>query len=297
MTRFFYFAVVSAGSVLAAIGKSDNASAANTEAWVDVSHSLGFPLGGLGTGYAAFGQYGFVRVNFDGRPRRRPEPRRMGIHRRGRAPQRQPAGTGRRATRRRHPFRLAARAQSARAVAKKHDEAAPLLRDRDAGEWNRSINSKMEVLGLPEEICKDTPRFAPYPRYKSSWEHLVRLLGLRLDERTLYLQPFQTVDFQFTGIELAGMKLDVTVQSGWKRVVLDGRPAPLPVKIPRRQKSARIEFLVDYRECSPALATRVRLVILGAPKGITPGVAEFTVFGVTERQPPTNAPARPVSVP
>jgi hypothetical protein len=27
--------------------------------------------------------------------------------------------------------------------------------------------------------------------------------------------------------------------------------------------------------------TRARLVILGSPKGITPGVAEFTVFGTT----------------
>ena len=30
------------------------------EARIDVSHSIGFPLGGLGTGYVAFGQYGFV---------------------------------------------------------------------------------------------------------------------------------------------------------------------------------------------------------------------------------------------
>jgi xylan 1,4-beta-xylosidase len=41
------------------------------------------------------------------------------------------------------------------------------------------------------------------------------------------------------------------------------------------------ELLIDYRECKPATGTRVRLVILGSPKGITPGVAEFTVFGQT----------------
>jgi hypothetical protein len=39
------------------------------------------------------------------------------------------------------------------------------------------------------------------------------------------------------------------------------------------------DFLVDYRECRPTPGKAARLVILGAPKGITPGVAEFTVFG------------------
>jgi uncharacterized protein (DUF608 family) len=33
---------------------------------VDVSHGCGIMLGGLGTGYSAFGKYGFIRVNFDG---------------------------------------------------------------------------------------------------------------------------------------------------------------------------------------------------------------------------------------
>ena len=39
------------------------------------------------------------------------------------------------------------------------------------------------------------------------------------------------------------------------------------------------DFLVDYRECPPTPGKAARLVIVGAPKGITPGVAEFTVFG------------------
>lgn len=39
------------------------------------------------------------------------------------------------------------------------------------------------------------------------------------------------------------------------------------------------DLLVDYRECPATTATAVRLVIVGAPKGITPGVADFTVFG------------------
>jgi hypothetical protein len=39
------------------------------------------------------------------------------------------------------------------------------------------------------------------------------------------------------------------------------------------------DLLIDYRECPATPGTAARLVILGAPAGITPGVAEFTVFG------------------
>ena len=39
------------------------------------------------------------------------------------------------------------------------------------------------------------------------------------------------------------------------------------------------DFLIDYRECVPTTAKRARLVVLGHPEGIQPGVAEFTVFG------------------
>lgn len=41
------------------------------------------------------------------------------------------------------------------------------------------------------------------------------------------------------------------------------------------------DLLVDYRECPPASGSAARLVITGWPRGITPGVAEFTVFGQT----------------
>ena len=46
------------------------------------------------------------------------------------------------------------------------------------------------------------------------------------------------------------------------------------------RSSSQEDLLIDYRECVPAVATRARLIILGAPRGITPAVAEFTVFGV-----------------
>ncbi|MDD4821744.1 MAG: GH116 family glycosyl hydrolase [Bacteroidales bacterium] len=112
-----------------------------------------------------------------------------------------------------------------------------------AGEWNGSINAKGEILPLPDETAKDTPRFAPYPRYKSSWEYLIRLLGLQMDEKSLYLQPFKTVDFRFGDIQLAGKKMNITVQAGWNRVLVDGKKVSLPVSIPRTSRPVKVEFL------------------------------------------------------
>ena len=43
--------------------------------------------------------------------------------------------------------------------------------------------------------------------------------------------------------------------------------------------ASKEDLLIDYRECPATRGTAARLVIAGAPAGITPGVAEFTVFG------------------
>lgn len=40
-----------------------------------------------------------------------------------------------------------------------------------------------------------------------------------------------------------------------------------------------VDLLVDYREAPETVADAVRLVVIGAPVGITPGIVEFTVFG------------------
>jgi len=45
------------------------------------------------------------------------------------------------------------------------------------------------------------------------------------------------------------------------------------------RSSSTEDLLIDYRTCEPTQALAARLVIVGAPSGITPGVAEFTVFG------------------
>ncbi len=42
------------------------------------------------------------------------------------------------------------------------------------------------------------------------------------------------------------------------------------------------DFLIDYRQSQPTVGSRARLVILNWPKGLTPAVAEFTLFGLTK---------------
>jgi xylan 1,4-beta-xylosidase len=85
----------------------------------------------------------------------------------------------------------------------------------------------------------------------------------------------------------------------WRDVGLDtpagNRPGPFRYRIEvetapgvwttivDRSKSDE-DFLIDYRECAPTSALRARLVIVGHPKGIEPGVAEFTLFGITDRR-------------
>jgi hypothetical protein len=50
------------------------------------------------------------------------------------------------------------------------------------------------------------------------------------------------------------------------------------------QSQSTEDVLIDYRECPGTPGTASRLAIVGAPVGITPGVAEHTVFGEVRRQ-------------
>jgi hypothetical protein len=112
-----------------------------------------------------------------------------------------------------------------------------------AGEWLGSVNAKGEVVRLPEEICKDTPRFSPYPRYKSSWEYVVRMLGMQMDEKEIVLNPYKTVDFSFQNVQLAGKKMSVSVEAGWKKVLVNGKKSKMPLKIKRDNESVTIQFV------------------------------------------------------
>lgn len=79
----------------------------------------------------------------------------------------------------------------------------------------------------------------------------------------------------------------------WRDLGLDVRngvnPGPYQYRIECRENgrwktwydaSANgVDLTVDYREAPAVIADAVRLVIIGCPKGLTPAVSEFTVFG------------------
>ena len=79
--------------------------------------------------------------------------------------------------------------------------------------------------------------------------------------------------------------LDTTkgVKPGPFRYRIDVETAPNQWTTLIDRSKSEEDMLIDYRECVPKSAIRARLVILGAPAGIQPGVAEFTVFGVSDR--------------
>lgn len=114
------------------------------------------------------------------------------------------------------------------------------------GEWNRSVDADRNVV-LLEEWGKDTPRFPPYPRYTSSWEYLVRMLGLKLDETNLYLAPFRSLRFELCDVLLAGVRLSIRVEPGWNRVLANGVETTGSLALRRDAGAHRVEFLNSGR--------------------------------------------------
>ena len=90
------------------------------------------------------------------------------------------------------------------------------------GEWNKSVNESGLSEVLAQEVAKDTPRFPSYPRYKCSWEYLVRILGIKLNEKVIELKPFKSFDFSIKNIILAGCKLSIKVEKDWNTIIVDG---------------------------------------------------------------------------
>ncbi len=111
------------------------------------------------------------------------------------------------------------------------------------GEWNKSVGPDGLSRTLPEEPQKDTPRFPPYPRYKSGWEYLRTILGLKMDAQNFYLKPFKTIAFSLHDVELAGTSFTVSVQPGWTKVLVDGQPQTEPVQLLRSRRAVKLEFI------------------------------------------------------
>lgn len=86
------------------------------------------------------------------------------------------------------------------------------------------------------------------------------------------------------------------VRIAWRDVGLDPssgkKPGPIQYKVELEtekdqwvsiidQTKNQTDLLIDYKECNPQIGTRARLTIQNWPAGLTPAVAEFTVFGNT----------------
>ncbi len=111
------------------------------------------------------------------------------------------------------------------------------------GEWNKSVGPDGLSRILPEEPNKDTPRFPPYPRYKSSWEYLRAILGLKMDAQNFYLNPFKTISFSLHDVQLGGTHFTIIVEAGWNKVLIDGKPQSGAVQVPRNVSAVRLEFI------------------------------------------------------
>ena len=111
------------------------------------------------------------------------------------------------------------------------------------GEYNKSADDQLHPVTEPREPGKDTPRFPPYPRYKSSWEYVARLLGLTMNWDELFFQPTHQISFRLHDVWLAGLHADIQVEEGWTHVQMDGKEQPLPLRIPRCVKQATLKFI------------------------------------------------------
>ena len=110
------------------------------------------------------------------------------------------------------------------------------------GEWNWAVNEQGKPELLAEENGKDTPRFPPYPRYKSCWEFLPRILGMKLDFNDFYFSPFKSLDLSLREITLAGTKFTIMVEQNWNVCTLNGREVEVPVKVSRDLNKCILSF-------------------------------------------------------
>ncbi len=88
------------------------------------------------------------------------------------------------------------------------------------GEWN--LKTSDDRLPFRSWQAKDTPSFPAYPRYKCCWEMLIRILGLKMDEKEMELTPFKSFPFYLNDFIIAGCKLTINAQKDWNKIIVDG---------------------------------------------------------------------------
>ncbi|MGC3989596.1 MAG: family 43 glycosylhydrolase [Chthoniobacteraceae bacterium] len=77
-----------------------------------------------------------------------------------------------------------------------------------------------------------------------------------------------------------GLNTNKGVNPGPFRYHVDVETAPGQWTTVVDQTHNETDLLIDYRECPPVSGDKIRLVVTGWPKGITPGIVQFTPFGV-----------------
>lgn len=108
------------------------------------------------------------------------------------------------------------------------------------GEYNRALGENFKPVTLKQEPGKDTPRFPPYPRYKSSWEHIISLLNTEIDFESIYLNPTKNADITLKNVIIGNEKFNITVLKNWSQCFVDGEKSQ--AKIPRDGKMHTVEF-------------------------------------------------------
>ncbi len=108
------------------------------------------------------------------------------------------------------------------------------------GEYNRALGEDFKPVTLKQEPGKDTPRFPPYPRYKSSWEHIISLLNTETDFESIYLNPAKNADITLKNVIIGNEKFNITVLKNWSQCFVDGEKSQ--AKIPRDGKMHTVEF-------------------------------------------------------
>ncbi len=78
-----------------------------------------------------------------------------------------------------------------------------------------------------------------------SWDRLAGPLGLKSDERYLYLQPTPDAAVKLTACTLAGIRLGITVQKGWTLKRVNGIDVKGPVRLDRRVNDGVVQFLAS----------------------------------------------------
>ncbi len=110
-----------------------------------------------------------------------------------------------------------------------------------AGEYNRGLADDMTPETMKWEPGKDTPRFPPYPRYKSSWEHIITLLGMELDMDNFFLKPAKNVELHLEKVQIAGTVFTITLKKNWTRCLLNGKESN--GRFSRDLKAVDIKFI------------------------------------------------------